>query len=243
MVNTTPSHSAISGPVIPQGRRLLVVGGSRGIGAGAAAHFVAKGDHVLSVSRGPAVAGVWVRADVATDDGIAAVSEALGEGALDALLYLGGTWEAGAFTDAFRFAASSPDEARHVLSVNLLAPILLAHALAPALARAANPRIVLMGALTSKDNAASPEVANTASKFGLRGAAQALRLALPGVGITVINPGNVATPEVEADIAEGRFGPQVPIPMEDVLAALDFVLDRSAATTVAEIDLLQRHPG
>lgn len=243
MAKTTSGHSANDEPVIRCGRRLLIIGGSRGIGASAAGHFAAKGDHVLSVSRGPAVAGVWVRADLATDAGIATVSAAVGEAALDALLYLGGSWEEGAFTDAYRFAASSSDEARHVLSVNLLAPILLARALAPALARAANPRIVLMGALSSKDNAATPEVANTASKFGLRGAAQALRLSLPGVGITVINPGNVATPEVEADIAEGRFGPQVPIPIKDVLAALDFVLDCSAATTVAEIDLLQRHPG
>ncbi|MGI1664136.1 SDR family NAD(P)-dependent oxidoreductase [Palleronia sp. KMU-117] len=227
----------------PGGRRLLIVGGSRGIGASAAAHFVRQGDTVLAVSRRPAVAGAWVRADVARDDGIAAIADAAGDEALDALLFLGGTWEEGAFTDAFRFSASSSDEARHVVSVNLLAPILLARALAPALLRAANPRIVLMGAVSSKDNAATPEVANTASKFGLRGAAQALRLSLPRLGITVINPGNVATPEVEADIAEGRFGPQVPIPVEDVLAALDFVLGCSAATTVAEIDLLQRHPG
>jgi hypothetical protein len=59
----------------------------------------------------------------------------------------------------------------------------------------------------------------------------------------VVNPGNVATPEVEADIAEGRFGPQVPIPMTDLLSTLDFVLSCSAATTVAEIDLHQRQPG
>ena len=224
-------------------QRFLIVGGSRGIGAAAAAHLVAQGHDVLAVSRGPAVAGTWVQADVTTDAGIAAIVAAVGDRAIDALLYLGGTWEEGAFTDAFRFDASPPEETRRVIAVNLVAPILLAQALAPALRRAPNPRILLMGALTSRDNAASPEVANTASKFGLRGAAQALTQALPGVGVTVVNPGNVATPEVEADIAEGRFGPQVPIPMADLLSTLDFVLSCSAATTVAEIDLHQRQPG
>jgi NAD(P)-dependent dehydrogenase (short-subunit alcohol dehydrogenase family) len=222
--------------------RVLIVGGSRGIGAAAASHLFAAGHEVLAASRGPAVAGLWIGADVATDAGIAAIVAAVGDAALDAFLYLGGTWEDGAFTDAFRFETSPPDETRRVLDVNLVAPILLAQALAPALRRAPNPRIVLMGALSSKDNAATSEVANTASKFGLRGAAQALTLALPGVGVTVVNPGNVATPEVETDIAEGRFGPQVPIAMADLLSALDFVLSCSAATTVAEIDLHQRHP-
>jgi NAD(P)-dependent dehydrogenase (short-subunit alcohol dehydrogenase family) len=223
-------------------QRVLVVGGSRGIGAAAAAYLVAQGHDVLAASRGPAVAGTWLRADVATDSGILAIVAAVGATSLDAFLYLGGTWEEGAFTDAFHFETSPPDETRRVIDVNLVAPILLAQALAPALRRAPNPRIVLMGALSSKDNAASPEVANTASKFGLRGAAQALSQALPGIGVTVINPGNVATPEVESDIAEGRFGPQVPIPMADLLSALDFVLSCSAATTIAEIDLHQRHP-
>ncbi len=231
----------MSAPSASSPRTLVIVGGSRGIGAAACRHFAARGDRVIAVSRSPAVAGTWVQADVATDAGVAAVAGAAGDSTVDALLYLGGTWEEGAFTDAFRFAASRPAETRHVLAVNLAAPILLAQALAPALARSANPRIVLMGALSGRDNAASVEVANTASKFGLRGAAQALRLALPGTGVTVINPGNVATPEVEADIAEGRFGAQVPIPMADLLAALDFVLGSSAATTVAEIDLVQRH--
>lgn len=231
----------MSAPSASSFRTLVIVGGSRGIGAAACRHFTDCGDRVISVSRSPAVAGTWVQADVTTDAGVDAVAAAVGDSAVDALLYLGGTWEDGAFTDAFRFAASPPEETRRVLAVNLAAPILLAQALTSALARSANPRIVLMGALSGRDNAATVEVANTASKFGLRGAAQALRLALPGTGVTVINPGNVATPEVEADIAEGRFGAQVPIPMADLLATFDFVLGASAATTVAEVDLVQRH--
>lgn len=220
---------------------LLIVGATGGIGAGAARHLAARGHRLWTVSRRPAETGEWIEADVATDAGLDAVRDRIGSRRLDAILYLGGTWESGAFTDAYRFAASSRDEARSVLAVNLTAPILLAQALAPALSRSDDPRILLIGALSGRDGGASPEVANTASKFGLRGAAQALRLSLPGVGVTVLNPGNIATDEVEADIEEGRFSPQVPIPMSDVLATIDYVLACSPATTVAEIDLVQRH--
>ena len=94
-------------------------------------------------------------------------------------------------------------------------------------------------------NAASPEVANTASKFGLQGAAEALNLSLAPMGIStvVVNPGNVATAEVEQDIADGTFPDQVPIPMADVIKTIDYALsvDRAAAPT--SISLQQTNPG
>ncbi|MCU0908534.1 MAG: SDR family oxidoreductase, partial [Rhodobacteraceae bacterium] len=136
-------------------------------------------------------------------------------------------------------------ETQGVLAVNLIAPVDLARRLLPALARSANPRIVLLGALSAHPGQATPEVANTASKSGLMGAAEALRLALRGrgIGVTVINPGNVATDEVLEDIATGRFEAQEAIPMADLLATLDYVLSLSAASEVRVIDLAQRSPG
>ncbi len=222
--------------------RMAVIGASRGLGAAVAERLAARGVELLSVSRPPAVAGRWIQADVATPSGVAAAAAAVGDAPLDALLFMGGVWEAGAFTDAYAFDQSPDAETRHVLAINLIAPIELVKALAPALARAPNPRAVFIGALSGRDGAATAEVANTASKFGLRGAAQALRIALAGrgVAITVINPGNVATEEVAADIAAGRFAPQVPIPIQDFLATVDFVLSMSRASEVAEIDLRQR---
>ncbi|MCT7984273.1 hypothetical protein NG796_13300 [Laspinema sp. A4] len=49
------------------------------------------------------------------------------------------------------------------------------------------------------------EVANTASKFALRGAIQFLRSARCDrhLGFSVMNAANVATPEVKTDIEEG----------------------------------------
>ncbi len=223
----------------------LLIGASRGIGGSAAQHLASGGAEILSVSRSLALAGTWLEADIGTDRGIERVVEAVGDRALDGLLFLGGTWEKGAFTEAYDFVSSPKDEVRDLISVNLIAPILLARALALNLAKAQNPRIILNGALSGLPQAATPEVANTAAKFGMQGVAQSLNLSLRayGVGTTVVNPGNVATPEVMEDIAEGRFGNQVPIPIEDVLRTYDYVLSLSASTVPVEIDLTQKNPG
>lgn len=168
-----------------------------------------------------------------------------GDGPLDALLVPAGVWERGAFTPAYSFEASPPEEAAQVLAVNLLAPILLVRALLPNLRRSTNPRAVFVGSLSGLDGDAGPEVVNSASKFGLRGAVQAMAVALraDGIGFTVVNPGNVATPEVLDDIAAGRFGEQVPIPMNDLLAAIDCAFAMSPASTIVEINVAQRRPG
>lgn len=222
----------------------LVVGASSGLGAAAAAHL-APHARVFSAARRPCADGIWVEADISIDAGIDACVAALGDAPLDGLLYMGGVWEEGAFTDSYDFHQSPRAETRNVIAVNLTAPILLAQALAPNLARAADPRIVLIGSTSALDQFAPYEVANTASKFGLRGAALALHHAMrpQKVGVTLINPANIATPEVQEDIRLGDFAPQVPIPMADILHTLDYVLACSAATAPQEINLLQRSPG
>lgn len=222
--------------------RIVVAGASRGLGAAAAAHLSARGADVIAVSRTDAPHGRWVRADLSSPEGVAAVAAAVGAGPLDALIYASGIWEAGAFTDAYSFERSTPAEIRSVIDVNLVAPIALTQALSPALLAAPNPRAVFLGSLSGREGEVAAEVAYTASKFGLRGAAQALRVALKGAGLalTVLNLDTLATEEVEADIAAGRFAPQTPIPISDYLAVLDCVLALSAASEVREIDLAQR---
>jgi NAD(P)-dependent dehydrogenase (short-subunit alcohol dehydrogenase family) len=217
----------------------LIAGASRGIGAAAARHLASAGHRVLGVSRTPAVAGEWIRADLATRPGADHVAARIGADPIDALLYLGGTWETSAFTDAYDFERCSDADLVRVLDVNLLAPIRLTQALLPALRRSENPKIVFLGALSGLDNFPAREVANSASKFGLRGAVHALREVLrpERIGVTVINPGNVATPEVLADLAAGGLGGGAAIPLEDLLAILDCVLRLSRATAVKEIQV------
>ena len=223
----------------------VVVGASRGIGGAVAQHLVEQDHDVLAVSRTPAPMGTWIQADIGRMDGVASVLNEVGDRPLDGLLFLGGIWETGAFTPQYSFLDSPIEETLQVIAVNLTAPILLAQGLARNLARAPNARIVLMGSMSGLPNAASPEVANTASKFGLQGAAEALNLSLAPMGIStvVVNPGNVATAEVEQDIADGTFPDQVPIPMADVIKTIDYALsvDRAAAPT--SISLQQTNPG
>jgi len=230
---------------MPDAPRVIVAGASRGIGAAVAGHMADRASRLVSISRTPSAHGEWVSADLATEEGITAVVDAWGAEPLDALLYMGGTWEAEAFSDSYRFETSPPDEIRRVVAVNLTAPILLTQRLLPALRQAPNPRVIVIGALIGVDGDVRPEVANTASKAGLRGMVHAMRaaLAVERIGISVIDPANVATDEVIEDIAEGRFAPQTPIPMADLLAAVDFILALSDASTVPQLPLAQTDPG
>nr|WP_277128057.1 SDR family oxidoreductase [Chlorogloeopsis fritschii] len=168
--------------------------------------------------------------------------DSVGESRLDALLFMGGVWEEGAFTERYNFMQSPDRETRYVIAVNTIAPIELTKQLTKNLVSSNNPRAIFIGSLSGLDNAASIEVANTASKFGLRGAAQALKIALRDykIGVTVINPGNVATEEVMADIEEGRFEQQVPIPLTDIISAIEWILKLSNAVNIGEINMQQK---
>jgi 3-oxoacyl-[acyl-carrier protein] reductase len=223
-------------------KRIVVIGASRGIGAAVAQHFVQTGDYVLSVSRSQPIAGEWIQADVSTSEGIKSVADTIGESRLDALLFMGGVWEDGAFTEQYNFMQSSDLETRYVIAVNTIAPIELTKQLAKNLVKSDNPRAIFIGSLSGLDNSASIEVANTASKFGLRGAAQALKLALRDykIGVTVINPDNVATEEVIVDIEEGRFSQQVPIPLADIISAIEWILTLSKTVDIGEINMQQK---
>jgi len=225
--------------VIPDMAYVAIIGGSRGIGEAVARHLVAKSERVLSVSRSVSQYGEWIKADVSTPEGVNTVAEAAGEGVLDSLLYMGGTWETNAFTSTYSFTSCSDDDIARVLNVNLLAPIRIAKVLLPALRKSSNPKIIFMGALSGRDNFPSREVANSASKFGLRGVVHSLREELrpDRISVTVINPGNVGTPEVLSDLAEIGAPATDAIPLEDLLMIIDCVLCLSRQTCIKEIDV------
>jgi 3-oxoacyl-[acyl-carrier protein] reductase len=220
-------------------KTVLVAGASRGIGLAVADHLIDQCDRLLAVSRTVAPVGEWVQADLSDLAGIETVVNALGDDTLDALLYMGGTWETHAFTPQYRFEACSDEDIVRVITVNLVAPIRLVKALLPALRRSDNPKIIFMGALSGRDNFPGREVANSASKFGLRGVVHSLREELRSqqIGVTVINPGNVATPEVLADLAAANLTGGEAIPLSDLLSIVDCVLSLSRATCIKEIDV------
>ncbi|MBD2034528.1 SDR family NAD(P)-dependent oxidoreductase [Leptolyngbya sp. FACHB-321] len=220
-------------------KTILVAGASRGIGLAVAEHFIDQCDRLLAVSRTAAPVGEWVQADLSNLTGIETVLKAIGDDCLDALLYMGGTWETHAFTSQYRFEACSDEDITRVIAVNLLAPIRLVKALLPILRRSNNPKIIFMGALSGRDHFPGREVANSASKFGLRGVVHSLREELRSqqIGVTVINPGNVGTPEVLADLASDNLTGGEAIPLTDLLCIIDCILSLSRATCIKEIDV------
>ena len=121
---------------------------------------------------------------------------------------MGGTWETDAFTSDYAFENCSDEDMARVIAVNLMAPIRLVKTLLPNLRRSTNPKIVFMGALSGLDNFPAREVANSASKFGLRGAVHALREELRDerIGVSVINPGYVGTPHALEELERDGTG-------------------------------------
>ncbi len=220
-------------------KTIVVAGASRGIGLAVAEHFVDQCDRLLAVSRTPAPVGEWIQADLSELTGVQTVTEAVGGAPLDTLLYMGGTWETHAFTPQYRFADCTDEDITRVIGVNLVAPIRLVQALLPALRKSDNPKIVFMGSLSGRDNFPGREVANSASKFGLRGVVHALREVLRSqrIGVTIINPGNVGTPEVLQDLANDGLNGGEAMPLSDLLSIISCVLSLSRATCVKEIDV------
>jgi short-subunit dehydrogenase len=91
-------------------------------------------------------------------------------------------------------------EIDRMLEVNLRAPIMLAHDLAPAMVARGRGHLVFVSSLSAK--AASPASSiYSATKFGLRGFALALRqdLAPHGVGVSLVSPGFIRDAGMFAD--------------------------------------------
>jgi 3-oxoacyl-[acyl-carrier protein] reductase len=57
------------------------------------------------------------------------------------------------------------------------------------------------------------------------------------IGVTVINPGNVGTPEGLADLVADNLTGGEAISLSDLLAIIDRVLSLSRATCIKEIDV------
>ncbi|RXF05602.1 SDR family oxidoreductase [Pseudoalteromonas sp. PS5] len=223
-------------------RNIVIVGASRGIGLAVAEFYAAKGECIISVSRTRSSVGHWIEADISTLEGIRKVIDEISDKAIDALLYMGGIWESSAFTEEYDFEKTSFTETQSIINVNQLAPIELVKGLLANLRRAKNPRAIFMGATSGLELSTTSEVAYSASKFGLRGAVHSLRVGYKneGIGFTTVNPGYVGTDEVLNDIESGESIGLIPIPMEDVIRAVDFVMQSSRNTDIGDIVLTQK---
>ncbi len=87
----------------------------------------------------------------------------------------------------------SVEEIDRAIEVNLRAPIVLTHALAPAMVARGRGQIVFISSLSGKTTTPRTSLYN-ASKFGLRGFSGALRadLRASGVGVSAVFPGFIS---------------------------------------------------
>jgi short-subunit dehydrogenase len=175
------------------GSTVLLTGATGGIGQAIARAMHARGaELVLTGRRGdvlePLAAELDARA-IAVDLSDPSEVERLVAASADAgqvdILIANAALPASGRLDSY-----TVEQIDRALDVNLRAPIVLAHALTPAMVERANGHLVFISSLAGKT--ASPGGAiYSASKFGLRGFAAALRADLhsTGVGVSTVFPG------------------------------------------------------
>lgn len=213
------------------GKRVLITGGSSGIGFALARAFLAKGAKVVVTGRRPDVLATalhelqrasrsaWsVTADVATPEGRATtIHGAVGAlGGLDILINNAGGVRAG------RLENTPEAELQAMLDVDLLAPILLTRAALPALRASGDAMIVNVASGIALIGA--PFYATyAATKAGLARFGEALRRELKGEGIHVLTayPGGTDTPMMKSN----RAGPELGFAREPASAVADAILD------------------
>ena len=179
------------------GRRALVTGGTRGIGAAIAQRLLDAGAKVVVTARSAGEAlpagAAFVAGDVATASGVTAIAA----GALDAL---GGldilVNNAGGGSGFPQGIASIPDEAWQAgFALNLFAAIRLTNALLPALRESKAGTIVNIssGAATM---AVAPIAHYCAAKAALNSYSRtlAIDLAPSKIRVNIVSPGPVTTP-------------------------------------------------
>lgn len=229
-------------------RRVLISGGSRGIGRAIVEAFARNGDRVAFLYRSrdeeaaqvaAATGALALKADISDPDAVRrAITEAeaaLG-GTIDVLVNNAAVSWIGQMQDM------SDEEWRRVLDTNLSGAFYLSREAVVGMVRNHYGRIVNVGSMWGKVGA-SCEVAYSATKAGIRGMTMAMAKELGPSGITVncVEPGFIAT-EMNAAIDEaskqalcdetplGRMGTP-----EEVAAAVVFLASDAAGFITGQV--------
>jgi short-subunit dehydrogenase len=192
--------------------RIVLTGATGGIGTAAAAAFVKAGAAVMLVGRSPARLAsqarslvrdcdapaqrvAWHAADLNKSASPAELGEAASTWGGNVLVHSAGLPSFG------RLESLSAADMAQVLHTNLLAPMLLTRALLPHLQGLPRAQVIFVGSALGRIGLPG-YCAYSASKFGLRGFAEALRRELGGTGVRVqyLGPRSTRTSFNSADV-------------------------------------------
>jgi NAD(P)-dependent dehydrogenase (short-subunit alcohol dehydrogenase family) len=186
----------MSGYLELEGKRALVTGGTKGVGAAVVAALREAGARVLTTARQrPEDVGEieFVTADVSTAEGCAAVSDAVRKqlGGLDILVHVVG----GASAPAGGFAALDDGEWYKALDQNLFAAVRLDRALLPQMIAPGSGVIIHITSIQSRMPLPEATLAYAAAKAALSNYSKGLSKEVSRKGIRVIrvSPGWVET--------------------------------------------------
>ncbi|MEU2684841.1 oxidoreductase [Streptomyces hygroscopicus] len=225
------------------GKRAVVTGGSRGIGAAIVRQFLAAGAEVLTTARSRTSTvpegAAFVAADVRTRAGAEAVAEAAREalGGVDILVNNAGG------ARPFQHAWDIPDEEwQDQLDLNYLASVRLDSLLTPGMRERRSGAVVHVST-AAVPTSAPPFLHYTAAKAALQNYSRGLALELApfGVRVNAVSPGRTATPGGEAtreqwaSLAEGPGQDNTAPPLgrdgrpEDIADAVLFLVSDRAS--------------
>jgi NAD(P)-dependent dehydrogenase (short-subunit alcohol dehydrogenase family) len=176
------------------GLRVLVTGGSRGLGAATARRFAAAGATVLTASRSAPpedLPATFVPADLATADGVAALARRVLDsvGGVDVLVD-----NAGAASSPAPTLERSDESWRADLEMNLLSAVRLDRALVPGMVERGSGVVVHVSSIASRLPQRT-EASYAAAKAALNAYSRELATEVGehGVRVVCVLPGFVAT--------------------------------------------------
>jgi NAD(P)-dependent dehydrogenase (short-subunit alcohol dehydrogenase family) len=192
-----------------QGRRAVVIGGTKGLGEAVTRRLTDAGARVLAVGRSRPAASVADRivlADVTEPGATAAIVEAVRErGGLDILVHVVG----GSDSPGGGHAAMTDADWDRELQWNLLSAVRIDRALSPMLLESAAGAIVHVGSIQGRMPLYDGTLGYAAAKAALRSYSKGLanELAPRGIRVNTVSPGGIQSPSavgLAQRIAEAR---------------------------------------
>ena len=180
-----------------EGRRALVTGGTKGIGAAVASQLRAVGARVLTTARSrprhPEPTDLFVAADVTTADGCAAIVDAVHQrlGGVDIIVHVVG----GSSAPAGGFAVLDDAELQRALDLNLFPAVRLDRALLPTMLAQGSGVIIHVTSIQRQLPLPEATIAYAAAKAALANYSKGLskEVSPKGVRVISVSPGWVET--------------------------------------------------